>query len=82
MLGKDVVLVTLYRGLRSVLSKTIGIGGSKYHIWCSVLTDYTQKSSPPPLQDTDTNGPGDPALKPVASFPMVIQVAGTRKLHL
>ena len=32
MLGLDLVLVTLYRGLQLVLSKKIGIGDIKYHI--------------------------------------------------
>ena len=32
MLGKHLVLVTLYHGLQSVLSKTIRIGDTKYHI--------------------------------------------------
>ncbi len=34
MLGEQLVLVTLYRGLQSVLSKTIIIGDTKYHIQC------------------------------------------------
>jgi hypothetical protein len=32
MLGEHLVLVTLYRGLQLVLSKTIRIGDTKYHI--------------------------------------------------
>ena len=32
MLGWRLVLVTLYRGLQLVLSKTIRIGDPKYHI--------------------------------------------------
>ena len=32
MLGKYVVLVTVFRGLQLVLSKTIRIGDTKYHI--------------------------------------------------
>ena len=32
MLGLHLVLVTLYRGLQLVLSKTIGIGDTRYHI--------------------------------------------------
>ena len=34
MLGEQLVLVTLYRGLQSILSKTIIIGDTKYHIQC------------------------------------------------
>ena len=32
MLGEHLVLVTLYRDVQSVSSKTIRIGGTKYHI--------------------------------------------------
>ena len=32
MLGEYLVLVTLYRNLQVVLSKTIRIGDTKYHI--------------------------------------------------
>jgi hypothetical protein len=32
MLGKNLVLVTLHRGLQLVLSKTIRIGDNKYHV--------------------------------------------------
>ena len=32
MLGLHLVLVALYHGLQSVLSKTIQIGDTKYHI--------------------------------------------------
>ena len=32
MLGQRLVLVTLYHGLQLVLSETIRIGGTKYHI--------------------------------------------------
>ena len=35
MLGYRLVLVTLHRSLQLVLSKTIRIGETKYHIWCS-----------------------------------------------
>ena len=35
MLGEHLVLVTLYRGLQLVLSKTIRIVDTKYHIKCS-----------------------------------------------
>jgi hypothetical protein len=35
MLGCHLVLVTLYHGLQLVLSKTIRIGDTKYHIQCS-----------------------------------------------
>ena len=31
------MLVTLYRGLQLVLSKTIRIGGTQYHIYTTVL---------------------------------------------
>ncbi len=37
MLGQNLVLVTLYCGLQLVLSKTMIIGDTKYHIWCSTL---------------------------------------------
>ena len=36
MLGSHLVLVTLYRGLQLVLSKTIRIGDTKYHVQCSL----------------------------------------------
>ena len=35
MLGQRLVLVTLYRGLQLVLSKTTRIGDIKYHIQCT-----------------------------------------------
>ena len=30
------MLVILYHGLQLVLSKTIKIGDTKYHIWCTI----------------------------------------------
>ena len=37
MLGQRLVLVTLYRGLQLVLSKTLGIGDTIYHIQCTYV---------------------------------------------
>ena len=42
--GYHLVLVTLHRGLQLVLSKTIRLGDSKYHIWCS-LNLYHESSA-------------------------------------
>ena len=44
MLGLYLVLVTLNRGLKYILSKTISIGDIQYHIKCSLSDYYSNRS--------------------------------------
>ena len=53
MLGEHLVLVMLYCRLQLVWSKTNRIGGTKYHIYCSlIILLYTQKGNPTTLLTT------------------------------
>ena len=59
MLGQHVELVALHRGVESVLSMTIRIGDTKYHMQCTYVI-WVRSNTPSKMVWQDINPNGNP----------------------